>query len=383
MKIAIVSIMKNEAEYILEWIAYHRYVLGVDDFFIADNVSDDGSSELLEALDQAGIINRIHHPRVSRDIGVQKPAYDKIIRDYSKDYDYFLFLDADEFLVNETGQGIKDWLKRAQNNDDFAGVVLNWRIFGSSGRKLPGQGLVVERFSRCSKADEPRNAHIKSLVKCDCIDDMQIHQCSITSGSFYNENLARAVFSSGMLERSSKIVEQPSPFTVDINNQKFYVAHFVVKSYKEHFEKKSRKGSGAGSADREKGVAYFRDHDLNQRASFDLFKHSLTIRTGLAFLVKELAEKTHYYSYIQFALDKSADNFTGWVISDSMADVVLLLRYAGEEKEYQLNVERPDLVRKEMTDVLLSGFKHPIPNDADVDGLTVKVKGTDCYIFSN
>ncbi|MDO6804275.1 hypothetical protein Q4595_17645, partial [Wenyingzhuangia sp. 1_MG-2023] len=125
----------------------------------------------------------------------------------------------------------------------------------------------------------------------------------------------------------------------------------------------------------------FKEHDLNQAISFDLFKHSLSIRTGISFLIKELAEKTHYYSYIQFAIDKSAENIAGWVISDSMADIVLVIAYNDEEEECNLNIKRPDLVEKNMTDIMMSGFKYPVPKDTDLDSFTVRVKGTDFYVW--
>jgi Glycosyl transferase family 2 len=52
--IAICLIVKNEAPYLLEWIAYHR-VIGVDRFLIYNNDSTDETSSILEHLDRAGI----------------------------------------------------------------------------------------------------------------------------------------------------------------------------------------------------------------------------------------------------------------------------------------------------------------------------------------
>ena len=52
-RVAIAAIFRNEHPYVLEWIAHHR-ALGVAQFYIADNVSDDGTSELLQALDALG-----------------------------------------------------------------------------------------------------------------------------------------------------------------------------------------------------------------------------------------------------------------------------------------------------------------------------------------
>ncbi len=59
--ISIGAIFKNEHPFILEWLAYH-ISLGVHDFYIADNISTDGSSELLHYLDKAGYIHRIEFP---------------------------------------------------------------------------------------------------------------------------------------------------------------------------------------------------------------------------------------------------------------------------------------------------------------------------------
>ena len=55
--IGICGIFKNECPYILEWVAYHR-ITGVDEIVVYDNCSDDGSSELLTALEKAGKVRR-------------------------------------------------------------------------------------------------------------------------------------------------------------------------------------------------------------------------------------------------------------------------------------------------------------------------------------
>ncbi|MFG1358490.1 glycosyltransferase family 2 protein [Xanthobacter pseudotagetidis] len=49
MKIAICAIVRDEAPYVLEWVAHHR-ALGFDHIFVFDNESRDGTSELLDSL---------------------------------------------------------------------------------------------------------------------------------------------------------------------------------------------------------------------------------------------------------------------------------------------------------------------------------------------
>ena len=50
----IVGCMKNEAPYIVEWVAYHR-AMGVDNFLIYTNDCTDGTDELLDVLAEKGI----------------------------------------------------------------------------------------------------------------------------------------------------------------------------------------------------------------------------------------------------------------------------------------------------------------------------------------
>ncbi|WP_322787480.1 glycosyltransferase family 2 protein [Aliiroseovarius crassostreae] len=47
--------MKNEAPYILEWVAYHR-AMGIDKFLIYTNDCSDGTSEILDRLQDLGIL---------------------------------------------------------------------------------------------------------------------------------------------------------------------------------------------------------------------------------------------------------------------------------------------------------------------------------------
>ena len=48
----IITTMKNEGPFILEWLAYHR-AIGVDDFLIYTNDCTDGTDTMLDLLESA------------------------------------------------------------------------------------------------------------------------------------------------------------------------------------------------------------------------------------------------------------------------------------------------------------------------------------------
>ena len=51
----LVSTVKNEGLYLLEWLAYHKSI-GVDDFCIFSNDCSDGTNLMLNRLNQMGVI---------------------------------------------------------------------------------------------------------------------------------------------------------------------------------------------------------------------------------------------------------------------------------------------------------------------------------------
>ena len=91
--LSICAIVKNEALYLEEWIAFHQ-VQGVDHFFIYDHESTDDTFELLKRYEAAGIVT------VGKATGhaPQLPTYQKCIDIHGYSSKWMAFLDADEFL---------------------------------------------------------------------------------------------------------------------------------------------------------------------------------------------------------------------------------------------------------------------------------------------
>jgi hypothetical protein len=158
----LVSAMRNEAPFILEWVAYHR-VIGFSRIVICTNGSTDGSDELLAALAEAGLITCLR-TNPGRGIAPQDAAvtaYEtKVGYD---DGSWYLWLDADEFLNVHVGDRTVHALVHALG--PASGIMLNWRLFGSNGHdSFPGRHL-SEAFSGASKLGFVANLETKPLFR--------------------------------------------------------------------------------------------------------------------------------------------------------------------------------------------------------------------------
>jgi hypothetical protein len=154
--------MKNEAPFVLEWIAYHK-IIGFDEIVICSNPSNDGMEELLEALAEAG---EIRHLRATVPAGARPQLVAS--RTYSaevgyRENDWYLWLDADEFLNVHVGKRTVSDLIEAMSGKSCA--MLNWRIFGSSGNKRFQGRFVDQHFSGAAVPEFPVNGQVKTLFR--------------------------------------------------------------------------------------------------------------------------------------------------------------------------------------------------------------------------
>ncbi|MEN8837013.1 MAG: glycosyltransferase family 2 protein [Celeribacter marinus] len=146
----IITCMKNEAPFILEWVAHHR-ALGFDHMLVFTNDCDDGTVEILDALAQHGYVTRMDNPYQEMGSGFnpQKGAL-KFAEslDLVKDAEWVLVSDVDEFVNIHVGDGDLDSLFAATDNPDM--ISMQWRLFGNSFRDEYTDGLITQDHTYCA-----------------------------------------------------------------------------------------------------------------------------------------------------------------------------------------------------------------------------------------
>lgn len=140
MKVALCAIAKNEDNYVDEWIRYHLNI-GVDHIFLNDN--NDKDHPILTIND-----NRVTVIDVRGYKYIQNSTYTDCFNKYHDEYDWFIFIDLDEFIM--LSDKYNNDIKKFLNEEFFKNVNiirLNWKHFGDSELlESNGDYRVVDRF---------------------------------------------------------------------------------------------------------------------------------------------------------------------------------------------------------------------------------------------
>ncbi len=125
----IVTTMKNEGPFILEWIAYHR-AIGVKNFLVYTNDCTDGTDTMLKTLQKTGFVQHRENPYSGGKIKPQQAALKAADAEpVVQDSDWLICMDVDEFINIHVGDGCLSDLFKAVGGANM--IALTWRLFGN------------------------------------------------------------------------------------------------------------------------------------------------------------------------------------------------------------------------------------------------------------
>lgn len=160
MRLAVTSIQRNRAPYLVEWLAFHL-VVGVQRFYLYLHNCDDGSVALVQRLSR-------HLPLVAHvvqtDTPAQLPAYRHAWERYGGEVDWMAFIDGDEFLMPTQAATLPEAIAPLAQQPVSA-LAAFWMCYGSSGHLDEPSGLLMEQFTRHAEPGFSANAHVKTLLR--------------------------------------------------------------------------------------------------------------------------------------------------------------------------------------------------------------------------
>lgn len=167
IKALIITAMRNEAPYILEWISYHL-LIGFDHFVIVSNDCEDGTDLMLDALQKIGIVTHVRHDKKGAQALQWRALRLAEQTDAFQSAEWLMVQDVDEFLNIKAGQGHLQDLFAAR--PEATGFMIQWRLFGNNATLDIHDQPVIRQFTKAAPfpIDFPWQAsQAKTLFKND------------------------------------------------------------------------------------------------------------------------------------------------------------------------------------------------------------------------
>ncbi|WP_417268825.1 glycosyltransferase family 2 protein [Celeribacter sp.] len=164
--VAIVTCMKNEGPFILEWLAYHR-TIGVEGFLVYTNDCTDGTDTFLDLLQEKGYVQHRENPFKGTGLKPQHAAlqaaeHEEVVANA----DWAISMDVDEFINVKVGDGTMSALFDALPDANL--ISCTWRLFGNANVHEYEDRFLLEQFDRAAPefANKPHQAWgFKTLFK--------------------------------------------------------------------------------------------------------------------------------------------------------------------------------------------------------------------------
>lgn len=187
-ELGIVTMFKNEACNLREWIEYHR-LTGVEHFWMYNNGSTDNWAEVLDPYIKAGLVEVIYWPKPSPDsswVCEQIYAFKDGLQRARGQARWVAVIDIDEFLLPLVDKTIPACLKR--HFSKASAIYVNWRNFGTSHLTLSKNEPFLLKLTSCSRLRHASNIVGKSIVQPDkvCLEKVWYpHHFPLQAGCFY------------------------------------------------------------------------------------------------------------------------------------------------------------------------------------------------------
>lgn len=215
MKVAICLLIKDENEYLDEWLNHHRK-LGITQFYIYDNHSAIPIQKTLSLRDC--------EVKLWDDQGVntQVAAYNDCCRNHPDD-DFILFIDTDEFLMINCNFKTVEQVIRYLKHDygEFSALGIYWRIYGKTKPYFKTR-RPVEDYTQYLEY-----THIKTVADPKLIKRFNNPHYAIVMGNYISE--------------TGKPIT--GPFSNFHSSKLIWIKHLFTRSLRE-FEEKIKRGSG-------------------------------------------------------------------------------------------------------------------------------------------
>lgn len=287
----IISTMKDEGPFLLEWLAHYR-ALGFTDFLVYTNDCSDGTDLLLDRLQQNGLLTHVRNKVLRR--GPHKSAL-KYAKEHElyKSADWVFVCDADEFLNIKVGAGkVDDLIARFETAD---AIPVAWRLFSNNGQTDAHPDFCTRAYVDAEPASadsDTEGRFVKTLFKpSEAVERMGLH------GPVFDE-AAAASQKWGCVWQEQDAKSDPKRPEKDFGYEIAQVNHYAVRSIDAYLLKRAR-----GRANHTKetlGIDYWNRWCRGGEVDTSIWAYQETTASELKALMQDPLVKSLHLGSVEF-----------------------------------------------------------------------------------
>ncbi|APX90663.1 hypothetical protein BV394_13825 [Brevirhabdus pacifica] len=277
----ILTTMKNEGPFMLEWIAYNR-AIGFTDFLIYTNDCTDNTDLIGKRLQELGIA-RHEDNRFKKGASPQRVALRRgFNHEFTQDADWLICADCDEFLNVRTKGGTLDDLIETTGYADA--ISLCWKIFGAGGQVDYREGFVTEQFEWAAPEvyfEKYKARGLKTLVR----RNDKLLRLSVHRPKFHQDRTDLVWKDAGGQEMPPGYMTQGWSAHKNFSHDNARLHHYAVRSADSFLVKRDR--GRTNHIDRDQGLLYWADMNLNQEKDTSIAPHLPKARAEFEMLMSD------------------------------------------------------------------------------------------------
>lgn len=264
----VVSTMKNEAPYIIDWVAHYK-TLGFDHILVCTNDCTDPTVDILLRLQELGLV--VQHNTIVRRAGIHRSALRQASRRYDivRDAKWVFVCDVDEFLNIHMDDGSVQALVDGSGPDADV-ISVPWRVFGPDGTEGFEDIPVTEQFTLGELGwDAEARPQTGKFVKSIYTNQHKFQRMGLHAPVSLEEHLAdtKKVLPGGLdYIINGKRTENPPHFT------HAQVNHYALRSIDSFLIKRAR--GRANHSHHILGMEYWNKFNLNDEADTSIERYS-------------------------------------------------------------------------------------------------------------
>jgi hypothetical protein len=286
---AIVTCMKNEGPFILDWLAWHR-AIGVQTVLVYTNDCTDGTDGFLRLLEKKGLVQHRENPFRQMNLKPQHAALQAAETEPAiRDAAWVVSMDVDEYINIKVGDGTLAALYEAAGDANL--ISMTWRLFGNADVDAFEDRPVFESFTRCAP-EMTRKPHqawgFKTLYRnIGLFKKLGVHRPKGLNPQLWNE--IRWIGGSGKPLPREMFRNAWRSTTETVGYDMVQLNHYAVRSAESFLVKRDR--GRVNHVDRDQGLAYwFRMNNnaeeetsiLSRRAAFEAERRRLAADPEIA-----------------------------------------------------------------------------------------------------